>query len=75
MLGFALLNIKQYNKAIQEFNSSISYTPQYYLPYTGLGNTYMALGQKEKATENFDMAVKLNDLDKESQQLLDEARE
>ncbi len=70
LLGFALLKNKQYDKAIEEFNSAISNTPEYYLPYKGLGKVYMELGQKEKAIENFEKAASLNEFDKESTQIL-----
>ena len=74
LLGFALLDIKEYDKAIKEFNSAKSNTPAYYLPYQGLGKVYMGLRQKDKAIENFDKAYKLNNLDKESLRLLEQAK-
>jgi len=70
LLGFALLNAKQYDKAVNEFNSSIINTPNYYLPYKGLGKVYMALGQKDKAVENLERAWELNNLDKETKEML-----
>ena len=74
LLGFALLDIKEYDKAIREFNLAISNTLEYYLPYKGLGKVYLQLGQKEKAIENFDKAYKLNNLDEESSSLLEMAK-
>ncbi len=74
MTGFALLNLGYYNRAIEDFNLSIQKTPDYYLPYKGLGKVYMALGQKEKAVENFGKAVELNDFDEESKRLLEETK-
>lgn len=74
LLGFSLLQNKDYNKAIEEFNIVIKAKSDYYLPYKGLGKAYMALGQKEKATENFDKAIELNVLDEESKKLLEEAK-
>ncbi len=70
LLGFALLNIREYDLAIKEFNFAINNTPSYYLPYKGLGKVYMETGHKDKAIENFEKAVKLNDLDGESRDLL-----
>ncbi|MBI3035525.1 tetratricopeptide repeat protein [Candidatus Woesearchaeota archaeon] len=74
LLGFALLNLKEYGKAINEFNSAIENTPSYYLPYKGLGKAYMELGNKENAVANFEKAAQLNYLDEESKKLLEEAR-
>ena len=74
VLGIALFNIKEYDKAIEKFNSAIKIRPDYYLPYKGLGKVYMELGQQEKAIENFEKAIELNDLDEESKILLDEIK-
>lgn len=68
LLGFALLHIEEYDKAVEEFNNAIS-TPNYYLPYKGLGKAYTALAQKEQAIENFENAVNLNEFDEESKRL------
>lgn len=74
MIGFALLNLKQFDKAVKEFNSSIISNPNYYLPYKGISEAYIALGQKDKAIENLEKAWKLNNLDKETKQLLEKAK-
>ena len=65
LLGFILLKNKKYEKAIEKFEAAISAKPDYYLPYKGLGKTYMELGQKEKALNYLKKAAVLNDLDKE----------
>lgn len=72
LLGLALLHIGEHDKAIEEFNKAIGNTPNYYLPYKGLGKAYMFLGQKEKAIENFEKAIELNQFDEESDRLLGE---
>jgi len=74
LLGFALLNIKEYDKAIREFNFAISNTPEYYLPYKGLGKVYMEIGQKEKAKTFLQKAWELNNLDKETAKLLEQVK-
>lgn len=72
LLGFALLDIKEYEEAINEFNLAISNTPGYYLPYKGLGKVYLQLGQKEKAKEYLQKASELNSFDKEVKNLLEQ---
>lgn len=74
LLGFALLNNKKYDKAIEKFESAIDVKPDYYLPYTGLGKVYIELGQKDKAIQNLERSLQLNDLDEETKRLLIEAK-
>jgi len=69
--GFTLLHYKQYDRAIAEFNLAINKTPQYYLPYKGLGVVYKELGQKNKAIQYLTVAKNLNRLDKETKKLLE----
>ena len=70
LLGYSMLYLKDYKKAIEEFNKAIGTKPDYYLPYRGLGELYMELGQKEKAVEYLKKAIELNELDEESKALL-----
>ena len=74
LLGFALLQNKKYEKAIEEFTNAINEKPEYYLPYKGLGKVYIELGQKDKAINNFEKAINLNDLDEESKKLLEKLK-
>ena len=68
LLGFALLNINQHQPAIQKFEEAAKNTPDYYLPYKGLGKAYLALGQKDKAKEYLKQAAELNPLDNEAKE-------
>lgn len=72
LYGYTMLYLKDYQKAIEEFNKAIGANPDYHLPYKGLGETFMQLGQKENAAIYFKKAMELNDLDTESKALLDQ---
>ena len=74
LFGFALLQNKKHDKAIELFNMAISDNPNYYLPYVGLAKVYMSLGQKDKAVENLEKAVERNNLDAGSKALLQSLR-
>jgi len=70
MLGFAMLNLKEYDKAIEEFNKATINTPEYYLPYKGLGKVYKAMGDREKTLKNLEKSFQLYNEDKEVTVLL-----
>jgi len=71
-LGFALLENGAYERAIEEFNAASKVKPDYYLPYKGLGEAYLLLGDKVKAKEYLGRALELNEFDKEIPELLDQ---
>ena len=65
LLGFALIDMQEYDKAIEVFNRASAYNPTYYLPYKELGKTYSKIGNQEKSLQNFKKAALLNSFDGE----------
>ncbi len=72
MLGFAMIDNGNFNKAMEEFSKSIEAFPNYYLPYKGMGIVYMKEGNKEKAKAFLQKAWELNQYDAEVKEILDE---
>lgn len=70
LYGYSMLYLKDYQKAIEEFNKAIGAKPDYYLPYKGLGELFIELGQGEKAVEYLNKAIEINGLDEEGKMLL-----
>lgn len=73
-LGYALLNINQYDLAAEIFNLAISANPSYYLPYKGMGEFLLKTGQKDKAVPYLKKASELGIFDTQSEKLLAEAK-
>ncbi|MGZ4056111.1 MAG: toll/interleukin-1 receptor domain-containing protein, partial [Bacteroidia bacterium] len=60
-LGIAYSNLKEYDKAIIEYETAISIDSKYYEAYTNLGSTYLEdLPDYEKSKKNSEKALELN---------------
>lgn len=55
-----LVQLKQYDLAIKNFDNAIISDPQYAEAYYAKGVCYQALGDEKKATENFNITKKIN---------------
>jgi CubicO group peptidase (beta-lactamase class C family) len=58
-----LTKFKQYDKALQVLNYAASRFPNDWGPYNGMGDTYKAMGNTERAIEAFQKALTLNPKD------------
>lgn len=59
-LGSGYLEKKYYEIALEEFNESVKFDPNYALAYNGLGMVYSALRQDDKADANFQRSLQLD---------------
>ena len=59
-LGSGYLEKKYYEIALEEFNESVKFDPNYALAYNGLGMVYSALRQDDKADANFKRSLQLD---------------
>ena len=51
-----------YNKALADFDTALALDPMYVLAYAGKGNAYYRYGEFDKATEEYNKALKSTDL-------------
>ena len=58
--GLAYKNLKQYTRAIQDYNKAIEFDPGYELTYHARGIEYANLNQHIKAIQDYDKAIELN---------------
>jgi tetratricopeptide (TPR) repeat protein len=56
----ALVGLKQFEKAIEDFEEAIKLNPNYADVYRDRGNAYRRLEQYERAIEDYDKAIELN---------------
>jgi len=59
-LGYILLEKKQVNDAILNFNKSLEINPRFSEPYNNLGDAWLRIGQTNTAAINFEKAVELD---------------
>ena len=52
--------MKQYEKAINDYNKAIDLNPDYVSAYNNRGTAYFSLGEFEKAIEEYDKAIELD---------------
>ena len=57
--GFELQQAGQFEEAIAEYDESIRLDPDFIVPYSARGATYMQLGQYGRAIEDLDEAIRL----------------
>ena len=58
--GLAHHELKQYRKAVNDFNAAISKDPRYAAAYNNRGNSYYELNEYELALKDFNQSLKLN---------------
>jgi PGF-CTERM protein len=58
--GAAYYDLKQYERAIEDYSKAIELNPNYVGAYINRGVTYYDLKQYERAIEDFDKAIELN---------------
>ncbi len=58
--GWAYLHLKEYEKAISDFNSALILKPEYAWAYGSRGQVYRALKDYQQAIADFDRAIELN---------------
>ena len=61
--GLAYHGKLEYDKAIEQFNKSMTIDPAYMYAYTGRGETYLKMGKLENAASDFKKACELGDKD------------
>ena len=59
--GFAELYRKHFNSAATHFEKAVSIFPKYFSAHNALGTAYMNLGLNQKARDEFQIAVSLDD--------------
>ncbi len=59
-LGYALLNRKEFDKAVKMFKYNIKRFPKSFNAHDSLAEAYMIMGDKEKAIKFYKLAVDLN---------------
>ncbi len=59
-MGYALLNRKEYDKAIRIFTYNLELYPKSYNAYDSLAEAYLTIGDKENARKYYKQAVELN---------------
>lgn len=64
-LGYALLNRKEYDKAVKIFSYNIKRFPKSFNAHDSLGEAYLIMGDKENAIKYYKLAVKINPGDTE----------
>jgi len=57
--GLTYYEMREYDKAISDFNKAIELKPDYAEAYRDLGKAYVAIGDTAKATEAFETAISL----------------
>ncbi|MBD3879512.1 MAG: tetratricopeptide repeat protein [Quinella sp. 1Q5] len=58
--GNAYLDLKQYERAIQDYDKAIQLNPNHEMAYNNRGLAYGKLGQKDKEIQDYESAIKLN---------------
>jgi tetratricopeptide (TPR) repeat protein len=58
--GFAFLDRKQYDRAIQDFGKAIEINPDYALAFNNRGNAYRNKGRYDRAIADYDRAIALD---------------
>lgn len=58
--GNAYDNLKEYDKAIEDYDKAIELDPKFAYTYNGRGITYYKKGNYDKAKKDFDYAIKLD---------------
>ena len=57
--GVVYTNLKQYQRAIEDYNAAIRLMPNDYESYNNRGGAYSNLGQYQRAIEDYDEAIRL----------------
>ena len=58
--GHLLLDKQKHTQALQDFDNVKSFSPKLAAGYAGAGDCFLALGNREKAIDNFNEAIKLD---------------
>jgi tetratricopeptide (TPR) repeat protein len=58
--GVTYTKLKQFEKAVQDFDQAIKLNPKHTNAFNNRGVAYTGLKQFEKAVQDFDQAIKLN---------------
>ena len=56
----SFVGLRQFDKAIEVFHTSIKLSPRYYETYNNLGLVHKLQGQLEPAIKNYEIAIRLN---------------
>ena len=73
-LGYSLLRKQQVNEAIEVLKLNVEAYPQSSNVYDSLGEAYLRSGDKEKAIENYEKALKLDPASDNAKQMLKRLR-
>ena len=57
--GYYYRNLKQYDKAMDDYNMAIALNPKYVVPYPNRGNIFFALGKYDSAIADYNKALAL----------------
>jgi tetratricopeptide (TPR) repeat protein len=58
--GLAYADLKQFKKAIQDYNQAIELNPKDFNAFNGRGTVYIKLKQFEKAIQDYNQAIELD---------------
>jgi tetratricopeptide (TPR) repeat protein len=58
--GVAYADLKQFEKAIQDYNQAIELDPKYTHAFNNRGTAYIKLKQFEKAIQDYNQAIELD---------------
>lgn len=61
--GTSILNLEEYERAIQDFDKVIQINPQYAAAYGNRGNAYYNLEEYERAIQDYDQVITINPQD------------
>ena len=73
-LGYNLLAVKHYDRAIKVFKLNVKFFPGSWNVYDSLGEAYLESGNKPYAKENYAISVKLNPKNDHGKKVLDSLR-
>ncbi len=54
------LQLKQYDRAIADFDETIKLNPRDAIPFTNRGNAYREKGRFDRALEDYNSAIEIN---------------
>ncbi len=61
LMGFCHFKLKEYERAIEDFNKVIELDPSSAIDYANIASNYRQMGEKQKAIRYYQMALTLDD--------------